>query len=1162
MSTLVWVAIPQRVDADGGLRLAIAVQPRLTGADVAASGMANWPPPALGATELAIDVAASPEAVPVTFPGAVQLAADGSLWPRLFEGTLRVDATLHAVPDERELVVARTASEARSVRQVFEAVSAVPIGPDGQGREAYAAAVNQAIAASDVGTGGGRRAEGVRRNGRGNLRGEPQPPAFHRKLALLREHPAVMRALGVVFDVVLAPGAALPHRGVLRVRWPDAPVGTIEIVSPWTRYELALERMRFLPASTAAISAGMLAIGDGGDVPTSPDRPVFSVTTLDVDLAVSRLQHSAGAARNGDATVNALPAMRSGGISILHHDRDREMGARRNRRDQRQMIDAAAMVLDADDLVLGFRVDVRRGDGGWQSLCVRRATYEIDGLPVGAANALEEGNLKSRAAVEDGDGKVLHTDEIVARWQGWSLALPRPRLDGMPPPGLPRNRPSAGSDMTWRFAAPPGSLPALRFGAKYQLRVRIADIAGGGLGVDDLLADRCATDSVVYERYEPIVSPGIALPGGVDTSALGPGEAVDEIVLRSDRDLTPAAFAAAHPAFGVHANRLLFPPRVPLALVEQHAMLDGLGAAAAWDLIRDAVAPEAPTFPEPLPDPAAEGLSAFHAPMLGAVSGQPRTRAWPAWPSIRPKRVRLVAGRRGEVPVMRWTVAGDVDELLLTLAPGHALVVELGSTMREDFPDRFAAGQFLLADAKRAALNGRHPLLTPSALLRCVHAVRRPLADPAGSLRAERKAGSTRTTLEPVPALLGVDAPSTARVELRARWLDHLDDVTLERAAEVGATTLSPEAIRLDAPLVHEFGDTRHRLVTYDVTAISRHRHFFDEHGDVDDDAFTARTRFPAIHVPSSAAPMTPVVLDVVPAFRWVTEPPDDAAVIVQRRRKALLRVVLGRPWFSSGAGEQLAVLTAASATVPSTLWSSVSEVSRDPLWITGGVERWPDFAKFAGASDPVHGLHVAALGQPLDLVPHDVFFAGGSWHADVALTIGEGSYAPLVRLALARYQPHSLDGLALSPIVQGPFATLLPERVLRVSMVGNVLRVRLDGLGPAGPMPNRVEAALQVCAPGVAASADLVAIDGEESASALWKPMADATATARGGLGDTLVLTIPKAAGEKRVVVREVEQIPAAPPLAGMPVQSTPSLTERVTFLDIVRIPASAARA
>lgn len=1101
MSTIIWVAIPQRVDVDGGLRLSVAVQPRLTGSDVAASGMGSWPPPELNDTNLAVDIAAAPDAVSKTVSGSVQLEADASIWSRVFKGTLRVESTLHAVPDERELVVARTASEARSVRQVFEAVSAVPIGPDGQGREAYDAAVNETIAASDVGAGGERRAEGVRRNGRDTARGEPQPAAFHRKLALLREHPAVMRALGVVFDVVLSPSEELPQRGVLRVRWPDAPVGTIEIISPWTQYELAIDRKRFLPASTAAISAGMLAIGDGGDVPTSPDRPVFSVTTLDVDLAVSRLQHNSRAARNGDAAVNALPAMRSGGISILHHDRDREMGARRTRRDLRRVSDPAAVVLDADDLLLGFRVDVRRGDGGWQSLCVRRASYEIDGLPVGAANALEEGNLKARAAVDDGDGKALHTDEIVARWQGWSLALPRPQLDGMPPRAMQRNVPSGRSDLTWQFSAPPGGLPALRFGAKYQLRVRIADLAGGGIQVDDLLADRCATDSVVYERYEPIVSPSTVLPDGIDTAALGPGEAVNEIVLRSDRDTTPAAFAAAHPAFGVHTDRLLFPPRVPLALIEQHGMLDGLDAKAAWDVIRDAVAPDPPALPEPLPDPAAEGLSAFHAPTLGAESGQPRTRAWVAWPSIRPKRVRLVAGRRGEVPVMRWTLAGDVDELLITLAPGHALVVELGSTMREDFPDRFAAGQFLLADAKRAALNGRHPQLTPTALLRCVHAVCRPLSDPAGTLRAVREAGSTLTTLEPLPSLLGVDAPSTVRVELRARWLEHLDDATHERAAEAGATTLGPEAIRFDAPLVHEFGDTRHRLVTYDVTALSRHRHYFDANGSGDDNAFTARTPFAEIHVPSSAAPATPVILDVVPAFRWVTEPTVDATVIVQRRRSSLLRVLLGRPWFSSGAGEQLAVLTAPSAPVPATMWGSVSEVARDPLWLTGSVERWPDFARFPGAADSVPGLHVASLGQPLDLVPHDVFFASGCWHADVELTIGSMSYAPLVRLALARYQPHSLDGLALSTIVQAPFATLLPERVLRVSMVGNVLQVRLDGLGPDGPMPNRVEASLQVCALEVAAVADLVALDDEGAASTFWHPIAGATATANGGL-------------------------------------------------------------
>ena len=54
-------------------------------------------------------------------------------------------------------------------------------------------------------------------------------------------------------------------------------------------------------------------------------------------------------------------------------------------------------------------------------------------------------------------------------------------------------------------------------------------------------------------------------------------------------------------------------------------------------------------------------------------------------------------------------------------------------------------------------------------------------------------------------------------------------------------------------------------------------------------------------------------------------------------------------------------------------------------------------------------------------------------WYCDIELNPG-ASYQPFVRLALCRYQPHSIDGCHISRVVRADFAQLLPDRVATVT--------------------------------------------------------------------------------------------------------------------------------
>ena len=76
----------------------------------------------------------------------------------------------------------------------------------------------------------------------------------------------------------------------------------------------------------------------------------------------------------------------------------------------------------------------------------------------------------------------------------------------------------------------------------------------------------------------------------------------------------------------------------------------------------------------------------------------------------------------------------------------------------------------------------------------------------------------------------------------------------------------------------------------------------------------------------------------------------------------------------------------------------------------------------------------------------HEVYFDTDRmlWYSDIEIDNGD-SYYPFVRLALARYQPHSLAGAHLSRIVVADFMQLAPDRtaVLEVGQGGATLTVR-----------------------------------------------------------------------------------------------------------------------
>jgi len=459
-----------------------------------------------------------------------------------------------------------------------------------------------------------------------------------------------------------------------------------------------------------------------------------------------------------------------------------------------------------------------------------------------------------------------------------------------------------------------------------------------------------------------------------------------------------------------------------------------------------------------------------------------------------------------------------------------------------------------------------------------------------GPLLAERKPGATDALLL---GGLRVHGASTAKVDIDATWSDIVDDPSqrypwqrststhvdevhlhelddhaiaadgaqsryvglyvasrdlvcfLDAAGRVGA--FSGDTVRYtgDAAPLHRIGDTRHHRITYRATATTRFREYFEPAAapapgsSPPDDTPYIRAGDPVvIDVPSSSLPHAPQVLDVLPTFGWDRQATTDVRASVRRGRG--LRVYLKRPWFSSGDGEMLGVVLWDRDTPPSAderhvVAPFVTQWGLDPIWSARSISAMPSVNDFEGAvtatglSVPRLDLSVGVAGFPVEFDPDR-----GLWFADVVFATTE-AYTPMVRLALARYQPHSIAGAELSPVVLADVAQFLPDRSVVVTtdpLHPSTARVVVSGVAPDGPRRNTVELTVQQRRTDFAGelawedvpvgTAQLVEIpESLTGGAALW---AGVVRFAEAPAPDTY-----------RLLVREYENLPVDPPPLGV---------------------------
>ncbi len=352
---------------------------------------------------------------------------------------------------------------------------------------------------------------------------------------------------------------------------------------------------------------------------------------------------------------------------------------------------------------------------------------------------------------------------------------------------------------------------------------------------------------------------------------------------------------------------------------------------------------------------------------------------------------------------------------------------------------------------------------------------------------------------------------------------------------------------------VHELHDTRHRVISYRARATTRFREYFppDDPGLVvaaGEPGPFARDGDPVmINVPSSARPPAPRIAYAVPTFGWDRQ--TDTDIRLSRRVDSGVRVFLERPWFASGADERLGVVTSTIVDPDPALSPYVSRIGRDPLVV--GDRASPILPFMVNAVESDTGLALDELPHhQVDVAGHAVDYDAERdlWSCDVVFSnfvAFSAPYRPFVRLALARYQPHSLDGMKLSPIVLLDWFHLAPDRSVvvtrdpgRPDQVQVMVTGSTYGATTAAAKGSAVEVTMQE---QVSMLPDELGWRDAETTVLIDQPVIDSGPTLlwRGGL------RLPASGGPFRLLVREVEEWP-----------SDSGTATRTIYFDAVELP------
>ncbi len=500
--------------------------------------------------------------------------------------------------------------------------------------------------------------------------------------------------------------------------------------------------------------------------------------------------------------------------------------------------------LYSDDVVQGYRMDIAYEDepDKWYSLHWRQDVYQwfdesntphlIDGI------VPDEGYIQLGLTEDPDEPDDVFVSETLARWEGWSLSVRKPgyainesddyelkegetvKRDFVhTSKALEAKKYAYDSELDFRIHAESktvtGTLPKLRFGRAYRLRIRTVDLAGNSVAHTATTSDKSSSErtNIKYLRYEPLASP-IVLVG----NQLKDGEFLESMVIRSNYDQSAAEFESAHQVNGFkmdeHSLRFLLPPKNSQQMAECHGMFekafgDAQKAKEIYQIIttheglyqQDEKNKEKVYQPSDveviyLPDPMAAGVALFLADDCEHTHTQtfePRLFSFFS-------KDEISVGQTDEVQIPEdWYHSGYIrlrleegeyttqwspstHQLTFYLPKGIRTRIRFSTFWREsDVKELSAIWQMVKEDASNSieeardlAFSGQHWMLSPSREMELVHALQQPLDAPVIEELLPNR--DFITNHADINIRFDIHGESTEKVELQARWTEQWDD--------------------------------------------------------------------------------------------------------------------------------------------------------------------------------------------------------------------------------------------------------------------------------------------------------------------------------------------------------------------------------------------------
>jgi hypothetical protein len=437
---------------------------------------------------------------------------------------------------------------------------------------------------------------------------EPPELDFHQALAILGDQPALLRKLGIVLDLLIPRHDLTLDDGAQMIRvhpqWGEAPASFSKDFTPWTRFNADQQSFTAAAKDPTELAGGYVRLEEVNDQLDREDA-VYDLIQVDPDGLAIKAINFAGTLYSLTRKIDSrrasfdtpdgmgLPSIQSGGLALARFGRAARLHQhfQQSAKLNQDLLNGMDVAFFAEDVLRGYRVDVRDdASGEWRSLCQRAGSYTFPDVPRPPLPFEDEGYLKGASTTSaDDQSSDLYFHETMFRWAGWSLVAERPgktiqrKLDEntgeyQETPERVKNQAAKEFRLEVDVTAKPGSLPRLRFGRSYQVRLRAADLAGNSLDADDQ-NDAHASEKVTYLRFEPLSQPTLA-----PRTHFTEGESVERMVIRSNyhqtaseyvNDATVIEATQGKPyTYLDHNERHVVPPKTSQLMAETHGMFD------------------------------------------------------------------------------------------------------------------------------------------------------------------------------------------------------------------------------------------------------------------------------------------------------------------------------------------------------------------------------------------------------------------------------------------------------------------------------------------------------------------------------------------------------------------------------------------------------------